>query len=170
MATSKSNTRRLLFFIGIFFKGVDGVMEMIGGAFLFFVSKEAIHRLLVLLVSEELEDDPDNFIANHVMHLGDHLSVSTKTFASLYLVGHGLVKITLVVNLLRNKSWAFPAAIAVLLAFVSYQIVRLTWQFSWGLLCITILDCVVVLFIWLEYRARKKSGSGAQTRNEKYSP
>jgi len=76
---------------------------------------------------------------------------------------HGVVKIVLVTALLRNKVWAYPWMIAFLIAFIAYQVYRMTFAFSIGLLGLTVFDLVVV---WLTYReygkqraARTLSGS-----------
>ncbi len=62
---------------------------------------------------------------------------------------HGVVKIVLVSALLRDKIWAYPWMIAFLIVFIVYQIYRMTFAFSFGLLGLTVFDVVVV---WLTYR------------------
>lgn len=57
-----------------------------------------------------------------------------------------MVKIVLVAALLRNKNWAYPLMIAFLLAFIVYQIYRMTFAPSIGLVLLTAFDTVVV---WL---------------------
>jgi uncharacterized membrane protein len=49
------------------------------------------------------------------------LTGSGRTFAVVYLVLHGLVKLGLVVALLREVRPAYPVAVGVLAAFVLYE-------------------------------------------------
>ncbi len=67
-----------------------------------------------------------------------------------------MVKIALVTALLRNKIWAYPWMIVFLIAFIVYQIYRMTFAFSVGLLGLTIFDLIVV---WLTYREYGKQGA-----------
>ena len=53
------------------------------------------------------------------------LTGSAVLFGAVYLLTHGLVKVVLVVALLLNKLWAYPAMIAVLLLFIGYQLYRI---------------------------------------------
>jgi uncharacterized membrane protein len=149
---ARSFLLRRLFLIGVALKGLDGALEILAGATLWIMSAAAVNRLLLLLVREELAEDPKDFIANYIVHLGQHLSVSVKTFASLYLLGHGVVKIVLVLNLVRNRRWAYPGAIVVLSGFLGYQAWRLAHGLSGLLALFTAFDVIVVVLIWLEYR------------------
>jgi uncharacterized membrane protein len=54
-----------------------------------------------------------------------------------------------VAALLRDKIWAYPLMIAFLIVFIVYQVYRMTFAFSIGLLGLTVFDVVVV---WLTYR------------------
>jgi len=65
------------------------------------------------------------------------------------LLLHGVVKVVLVAALLRDKIWAYPWMITFLIVFIVYQIYRMTFAFSIGLLGLTVFDVVVV---WLTYR------------------
>jgi len=63
------------------------------------------------------------------------------------------VKIVLVTALLRNQIWAYPWMILFLVVFIVYQVYRMTFAFSIGLLGLTIFDLAVV---WLTYREYRK--------------
>lgn len=75
-----------------------------------------------------------------------------------YLLTHGIVKIVLVAGLLRNRLWAYPAAIAVFTLFGLYQIYYLLQAYSVWLLALTLLDAAVILLTWHEWEYRKPSG------------
>lgn len=137
------------FAVGITLKGLDGVLEVMGGLLLLIVSPGAIDRLSRALTQHELSEDPHDFLATHVLHAAGSLTSSSVRFGAAYLISHGVVKIVLVAALLRNKIWAYPWMIAFLIAFIAYQIYRMTVAFSIGLLALTVFD---VFIAWLTYR------------------
>ena len=94
--------------IGILLKGIDGVAELIGGLLLWLVSPSSIDNFARWLTQHELDHDPHDFVANHILQYGHHLAQGHNLFAILFLLTHGLVKVVLVVCLLLNKRWAYP--------------------------------------------------------------
>lgn len=146
----------LLFKWGVFLKGIHAVIELVGAVLLFLVPLDVITKFTVWLTQEELLDDPNDFIANYIYHLGTDLSLSATVFGALYLSSHGIIKIGLVIALLKNKLWAYPLSIAVLGLFIVYQSYRFTYTHSIGLIILTIFDLVVIWLIWREYQIVKK--------------
>jgi uncharacterized membrane protein len=57
---------------------------------------------------------------------------------------HGIVKVVLVLALLRNKLWAYPWLIGVLLIFIGYQAHRIVLSPTLGLIALTGIDVVIV--------------------------
>ena len=98
-------------------------------------------------------EDPDNFFWLHLRSLAT-LSPKAQLFGGLYLLTHGVVKVILVWGLLREKMWAFPAAIVVLSLFSVYQIIKFIETWSLGMLLLTIFDLIVVALVVREYRQR----------------
>lgn len=137
------------FAVGITLKGLDGLLEVVGGLLLLLVSPATIDRVVRAVTQHELSEDPHDLIASHLLHFTTRLSGSTVRFGALYLLTHGVVKIVLVGALLRNKLWAYPWMIAFLLAFIAYQVYRLAIGFSAALLALTIFDAFIA---WLTYR------------------
>ena len=135
--------------VGIILKGLDGVLEVVGGVLLLVVSPTTIDQLSRALTQHELSEDPHDFLATHLLHAAGSLPGSSLQFGAAYLLLHGVVKIVLVSALLRDKIWAYPWMIAFLIVFIVYQIYRMTFAFSIGLLGLTAFDAVVV---WLTYR------------------
>jgi uncharacterized membrane protein len=83
-------------------------------------------------------------------------------FGAIYLLSHGLAKIVLVALVLRDKLWAYPWLIALLLAFIAYQLYRITAvHFSIGLTLLTVFDAFLVWLTWREYRSKR---AGQQAR------
>jgi uncharacterized membrane protein len=137
------------FAVGIILKGLDGVLEVVGGLVLLVVSPAAIDSLTRALTQHELSEDPHDFLATHLLHAAGSLTSASVRFGAVYLISHGVVKVVLVAALLRNKIWAYPWMIAFLIAFIAYQVYRMTFAFSIGLLALTVFD---VFIAWLTYR------------------
>ena len=140
------------FEIGVVLKGLNALAECVGGIALHFLDVETIRAFVAMLVHSELIEDPRDFVANYLVHAADGFSAGGKSFASFYLLSHGIVKLILVAGLLRDKVWAYPASLAVLGLFIAYQLYRLTFAFSVGLIALTVFDLVVIGLIWHEYR------------------
>ena len=64
------------FEIGILLKGLDGVLELIGGALLLAVSPTTINRIIGALTQHELSEDPHDVIAVHLLRLSHGLTGS----------------------------------------------------------------------------------------------
>ena len=151
-----------LFAASVLIKGVDGVLETIGGALLMFVDPKALNSLVISLTAHELSEDPDDWFATKLRHVVHSLSSDTTLFVGLYLVAHGLLKIFLVAGLLRNKVWAYPAALWFLGIFILYQLYRFGHTHSLGLLALSAFDLFVAWLVWLEYRSRRQRARDAR--------
>jgi uncharacterized membrane protein len=144
------------FLIGIVLKGLDGVLEVAGGILLLLVSPSTIDRIAQALTEHELSEDPHDFLATHLLHATGALSGASLRFGAVYLLAHGLVKIVLVTALLRNQLWAYPWTILFLIAFIAYQLYRLTFAPSLGLVLLTVFDAVVVWLTIREYARQRR--------------
>ena len=145
------------FAVGIILKGLDGVLEVVGGVLLLVVKPSTIDQLSRALTQHELSEDPHDFLATHLLHAADRLTGPSLEFGALYLLSHGLIKIVLVAALLRDKIWAYPWMIAFLIVFIIYQVYRMTFAFSIGLLGLTVFDVVVVWLTFREYGKQRAS-------------
>jgi uncharacterized membrane protein len=144
------------FKIGLLLKAADGVLEIAGGIALLFLTPTDIQHFVRALTAHELSQDPHDFLANHLLHSTVHLTKGTTLFGAVYLLSHGIAKVALVVLVLRNKLWAYPWLIALLLAFIIYQLYRIiAVHFSFGLAALTIFDAVLVWLTWREYQAKR---------------
>jgi uncharacterized membrane protein len=146
-----------VFALGIWVKGIDGVLEIVGGAILLLTSNATLNQLVIVLTQHELVEDPHDLVANAARQAVAQLSVGTKVFGGVYLIAHGLAKVVLVVGLLRGRRWAYPVAIGFLSLFITYQLYRLSYQLSAGLLLLTLFDVLIVGLIWREYRVLQRA-------------
>ncbi|HET7247173.1 MAG TPA: DUF2127 domain-containing protein [Streptosporangiaceae bacterium] len=144
------------FKVGLVLKGLDGILEVAGGILLLFLSPQAIQHLARALTAHELSEDPHDLIARYLLHSTAHLSHGTTLFGAIYLLSHGIAKIVLVALVLKDKLWAYPWLIGLLLAFMGYQLYRITAvHFSIGLTLLTVFDAFLVWLTWREYRSKR---------------
>jgi uncharacterized membrane protein len=115
--------------------------------------------LIFRLTAKELLHDPEDRIAGTLRHFAEELGSGRHTFAVVYLIAHGVVKVALAAGLLTHRRWAFPFAIVVLLAFAAYQLYRYTHTHAPMLPPLSALDIAIAWLVWREWRARS---SGAQ--------
>ena len=110
-----------------------------------------MNRFVLAVLHQELSEDPQDFVATHLVRASQYFAGSGKYFASLYLLSHGAVKLVLVIALLRNKLWAYPLMIVMLAAFVCYQLYRFALSHSVLMILLTLFDIVVIFLTSLEY-------------------
>ena len=92
-----------IFEVSVLLKGAHAIIECIGGLALALASTTSIAGLVNRLTQGELIEDPNDFIATHLLSMAQEFSVNTKNFYAFYLLSHGIAKLALVVGLLRNK-------------------------------------------------------------------
>ena len=152
------NERRIhqIFVIGVLLKGAHALIECIGGVAPYLISTSTIEALVNRVTQEELLEDPKDFVATHLLTAAQQFSVGTKTFYAFYLLSHGLIKLLLVVGLLRNQLWSYPASLVALAGFIAYQVYRFSYTHSAGLILLTVFDLIVIALIWHEWRLMRR--------------
>ena len=119
---NKNNIVHRSFELGILLKGIDGILEIIGGVLLIFLNPARLNRLVVLLTQHELSQDPNDVISNFLLKLSASFSISSQHFGVIYLISHGAIKFILVSLLWKKKLWAYPLAIVSLVLFIIVSI------------------------------------------------
>lgn len=145
------------FEIGLLLKGINGLIEVIGGVFLLFLNSNRLNWLTHFLTRHELLEDPKDRVANFLITLSNGFSISTQHFAVFYLMSHGVIKCILVLLLWRKKLWAYPLTIISLILFIAYQIYRYTLTQSVFLMLLTIFDAVMIVLTYFEYKRIKSA-------------
>src|SRR6267154_3588388 len=153
MRPAGMNEKRIhqIFQVSVLIKGAFAVIECAAGVALALVSTSSIKNLVNMLTQEELIGNPNDFIATHLLAAAQNFSVETKNFYAFYLFSHGIVKLLLVIGLLRNKLWAYPASLIILGLFIVYQLYRFSYTHGAGLIVLTVFDIFVMGLIWHEY-------------------
>jgi len=145
-----------VFDLTLMLKGAHALLETMGGILLYVVSGVSIMNIVNFFAQQEILEDPHDVIANYFLHLAHTLGGSSKSFAALYLIGHGIINGAMVISLWKGKLWAYPASLVVLGAFIIYQLYLLTFGFSSWLVAFTILDIVIIILVWHEYGVVRK--------------
>ena len=154
--TKHHGALHLLFLAGVWIKAIAGVLETLAGLVLPLFSQKTLLSLVVLFTAPELTEDPNDVVANYLRSSTGSFSASTQSFASAYLVIHGLIKVALVAGLLWGRNmWAYTASMWALGAFIVYQGYLYARAPSPWLIFLTIVDLVVIYLVWREYRWRK---------------
>ena len=146
----------LAFEVSLWLKGLFALLEIVAGIAAYFVSQEFLFGIVLWftlwITKGEFAEDPRDVVANFLLLAVENFSVSTQKFAAAYLLGHGIIKLWLIVGLLRGKLGYYPVAIIVFVLFITYQLYRYTLTHSPWLLAITVLDILVIWLTWHEYR------------------
>jgi uncharacterized membrane protein len=142
-----------LFKIGIWLKGVDGVLEVVGGILFLIVSPAALNRYVGILTQHGLHD----WLGDELRHWAANLHHGSKLIGGVYLLGNGVVKIFLAAGILRGKLWCYPLAVIVISIFVCLEVARLVIHFSIPMLTGTVIDIAIVLLIAWEYHSIKSN-------------
>ncbi len=142
----------LAFEITLILKGIFALLEILAGIVAYFITQDFLLRFVVAITQDELTEDPRDFVAHYLLQTAQDFSISSQHFTSLYLLSHGIIKIFLVAGLLREKFWFYPLAMIVFALFILYQFFRFSVTHSLWLLVVTLLDIIVILLTWHEYR------------------
>lgn len=142
----------LVFEVSLWLKGVFAVAEILAGIAAYLVPRQFLVGLVLWVTKDEFAEDPHDLIANFLLHSVQNISIGTQEFAAVYLVGHGVIKLWLIIGLMRKRLWYYPASIVVFGLFIVYQLYRHTFTHSVWLLLITVLDIIVIGLTWHEYR------------------
>ncbi|MFE6735332.1 DUF2127 domain-containing protein [Microbacterium sp. NPDC057650] len=161
MRSRESSARRDLvldwvFLIGLLFKALDGLLELLVGIPALFITHVQLTSLVRALTSGELAEDPHDLIANLILHESARLATGTLLIGGIYLIVHGAVKVAIVVALLLGSKRIYPWAVGALTILLIVQLVDLVLAFSVGVLVLTVLDAVI---IWLTVREWREGRS-----------
>jgi len=148
-----------LFRIAMAFKGIDGLIELVGGIVLLLIPQAEVQKLVAAVVTRDLLGPPDGSLARHFVAGTAEFASGNRTFAVVYLLLHGVLKLGLVIALLRHWLPAYPVAIVVLGLFVVYEVYRATQTGSVLLPVLALVDVVVIVLVVREYRTLRRKQS-----------
>lgn len=152
------------FKIGLFFKGIHGLLETIGGILLLVIKPEQIQHFVRWLTQGELADDPHDFIASYLVKTAHELTGASLLFGAIYLLSHGVVKLVLVIEVLRDHLWAYIALIIVTALFIVYQLYSIIFiRPTVGFIFLTVFDAIIIWLTQKEYRRHLDARESAKS-------
>lgn len=143
---------------GIILKGVDGLLELLGGLLVLFISPARLHGFIDFATHRELVEDPHDKIANLLIHATRHYSDGGRAFLAVYLLIHAAIKLIAVVGILKNWLWAYPFSLISLGLLALYQLYTIFFiKASVGIILLTTFDAVILVLIWREYGKMRRT-------------
>lgn len=152
----RQNRDRLLHWLfeaSLAIKGLLCASETLAGLGLLLTPNLLIARFIFWVTHFEIAEDPTDTLANLTLRAVEYFPINTQHFYALYLLAHGGLKLTIVLLLWRRVLWAYPAGMAVLAGFVAFQVYEFLHAGSPFLLMLALFDCVMIVLVWLEWRA-----------------
>lgn len=163
MSNSSASAHRTaldrVFDVGVIIKGFDGAVELIVGLLLL-LAPHAIDAVLDWIAGRA-QAEPSRvgeFVATVVGHADAQLAGGGTGFLIAFLLAHGVIKLALVYALLRRIIKAYPWAIGILITFLAYQLFVLVTSPSLGQVLFSVLDVVIIVLVWREYRELRRAG------------
>lgn len=150
-----------LYYVALAFKSADAALETAGAVLFFVHSAAGLRRLANRLTGSILGSDPDNAIALAVRHSFSHLSPRQRVFGALFLLGHGIIKTTVVVGLWMRWRWAARLAIVALAGFAAYEGWRGIHTRSVAYGAVAAIDIAAAGLVWNEFRRAGRKGAHA---------
>ena len=144
-----------LFLLTVIAKGLLGLLQLAIAAAIMLGITQHLPRFAEWMFRAELSQDPKDFLATKIIALAGTVPGADLSFYSVYFSAHGALHVAVVAALLYGARWADYGAIAVLAAFVVYQIFE--WFAVGGamLLVLTFIDLAVIYLTVLETRRKK---------------
>ena len=140
------------FLIGVLLKGIDGLVELVVGIPLLFLTPDQVTGLIRGLTAGELTEDPNDFWANLLLHEVTKFDHASLAIGGVYLLVHGAVKLAIVIALLLGSRRIYPWAVGALAVLTIVQIVDLVLKFSVGVLLLCVLDVLIIVLTLREWR------------------
>lgn len=144
-----------LFKIGMYWRVLYGAIRILVGLTLLEFINIPFTVLLQRIMSHELAEDPADDLFTFTNHFLQIHPLHVTYFLSFYLIFWGIIDIFLSINLLKRKTWAFPASLGLVTFFVLYELYRLTHTHSLILLSIILIDIIIIWVINREYKKVK---------------
>lgn len=149
--TNTKLTQRF-FEVSVILKALNGIIEMLVGVSVFFITKETLTQFIAFIARVELFEDPGDLLANYLVKAVAHYTLTSQMYISIYLITHGILKVALVYCLLKKYLWAYPTAIVVFGLFGGYQIYAYVHTPNPSLILLTVLDFFIMVITYVEYR------------------
>ena len=144
-----------LFEMSLVIKGLLAGGESLSGLGLLLTPNMTIIHFYSWLTFHKLAQSTSDDMAQWVQHVALGFPVHMQHFTALYLLAHGALKFVMVLMLWRRILWAYPAAMAVLLGFVTYQMTEFFIGHSLGFIILSFFDLFMTVLVFREWNVLK---------------
>ena len=145
---------RTVFDLGLLFKAVTGAIEVAGAFVVAFVPRVLIARIADIVTEGELNNDPDDTVANTIRSLAHEYAIHAHYLLTSFLLIEGIIKIIVVVLVFRGKRYAYPIFIVAMGILGSYEAYRGITTHNYLLVALAVLDVVLIELASHEYKRR----------------
>lgn len=143
------------FFLAILAKALFGLAEVVAGLVLLAVGAARLDRLAVWLETTA----PSGLSTLAAQHLLAFITHTGTILDALLLIGHGAVKLVLIVGILCNRLWAYLWMIIAMAVFVVTEVAQGLLTGQLGMYAIAAVDLMVLVLTIIEWR-RHRRGRG----------
>ena len=156
---SKRQERELLtiFDYGLFLKILGGLSDVVASVLVLVVPPHLVLRVAEIATQGELASDPHDLVGNLIRASAHAFVLEGHFLLAVFLFVHGAVKATLATLVFLQKRWAYPAFMAVLVVFASYEIYRGVVRHDFLLGSFALFDLILFGITVHEYRRVKNS-------------
>ena len=157
MAATKRSLTHIAYVVTVAIKGFDGGVETLAGLVIWLTGPQRLYRWVVRITAPELYDG-EHVRAVHAIRRGaEHLAITGGHFVVFYLLVHGVLKLGLAIELLRDRSrWIYPFATAILGGFIIFMTGHLILHWSLWVLGFALFDVLTVALVVTEWASGKK--------------
>lgn len=145
-----------LFDIVVVLKALNGFAEIAIGMTFLFLKVGAILQWVQWLTQSELLQDPHDLLATSLEHWAMNFGHNAQIFSEVYLMAHGVVKLTIAILLFKERPWVFPFGLILFTALVAFSLHHVSIHWSWALAGFILFDLFTIGIIAKEWRAVEK--------------
>ncbi|MBU6214958.1 DUF2127 domain-containing protein [Patescibacteria group bacterium] len=143
-----------IFDLALWFKIVNGALEMLVALLILFVPASLVLQLAQFATSGEIAQDSNDYVAFSILSMAQIYAVHTHYLTALYLALHGGVKVILVIGIFMKKKIAYPLFMFALVLFGVYEAFRGFVLHEILLQVLAVLDFALLILTVHEYRRR----------------
>jgi uncharacterized membrane protein len=155
----RSSLAHRAYLAAITIKGLDGAIELLLGGAVATLGAQRFSAMLIAWSAPDVAGDAGSPVMHFVRHSADGLAHASTLFVIIYLLAHGVLKLGIAINLLREKNWIFPVAVVVLVGFIAFMGYRLTHHWSVWLLCFALFDMLTLALVINEWRSPRTASA-----------
>ena len=151
---NRTQERELLtiFDFALFWKIFGGLVDVVASALILVVPPHLVLRIAEIATQGELANDPDDLVGTLIRSSAHTFVVQGHLLLSLFLFIHGAVKAVLATFVFLGHRWAYPAFMAALVIFASYEAYRGIVRHDFLLGTFALFDIALFVITAYEYR------------------